>query len=597
MFIKNEFFFFTFAVILVGGSAFIYVFSFQSIISLTAILLDFYLSLSCFFFSFFFGAFNFTIIIIQFFFLHVTISNKIITWIALSLNTILQIGQTPFRGGGRRGNRPFRGGGRGHLGYYGPTPDGSAPPFRGRGRGQSGGRHFQLYGAASSNPNSASVPTEGVAASMQPPSALVPGQAPLPVPTQVSSASFWRPPRMAWCELCRVDCNTPEILEQHKNGKRHKKNLLVHGELQLQKLNKVRTEQQNAQMPNTELKPEVGHPEKVEGFEEKQPSQEKLTSEVVTDDNRNDTDQKDTVGNSEASAEPEVKSGDHFAARGRGLKRRMRGGRGGKFTRTNEGSRRPVEPPRPKQVIPFICELCNVKCESQVVFDSHLSGKKHLATLKRFEGHRALYGEQGLQALYPSNLTAASTSVAPHVQQGVIDPQVFLNQLQQGVSDPQVLLAQLLMSYVLSQTQAQGTASPSGPTSGEALAPGTSFGIQNQLNSQIQGILAMYQDASQNAVMVDTKSQPQSINVNSTSSAAGNTDTNTKNGTSEIEPKEANVPNDTVVVPAENAGPSEQVSEKGSDKECEVVAALAPVQPEPENQMQELESNKEEPTE
>ncbi|KAM5554785.1 hypothetical protein ABKV19_022948 [Rosa sericea] len=524
------------------------------------------------------------------------------------------IGQTPYRGGGRRGNRPFRGGGRGH------GPDGSAPPFHGRGRGQGGGRHFQLYGAASSNPNSASVPAEGVAALKQSPSALVPLQAPLPVPTQVSSASFWRPPRMAWCELCRVDCNTLETLEQHKNGKRHKKILQVHEELQ--KHNKVNTEQQNAQMPNTELKPEVGQTEKVEGSEEKQPSEEKLTSEVVTDDNRNETDQRETVGNSEASEEPENKSRDHFAARGRGFKRRMRGGRGGKYMRTYEGSRRLVEPPKPK-VIPFICELCNVKCESQVVFDSHLSGKKHLATLKRFQGHRALYGEQGLQALYPPNLTAASTSVAPHVeqapphveqvaprvqqvapphvqqvspphvQQGVIDPQVFLAQVQQGGNDPEVLLGKLLMSYMLSKTQAQEIAPAPGPTSTVATAPGTNVETQNQLQSHIQGLLALCQNGFQSAVMVGAKSQPQSGTLNSEAQAAGNTDTNTGNGTLQIHAKEESVPiNDPVVAPAENAGPSKQVSEKASDKECEVVAS-APVQPEPENQMQEPESKKE----
>ncbi|KAL5815177.1 hypothetical protein ACOSQ4_025818 [Xanthoceras sorbifolium] len=33
-----------------------------------------------------------------------------------------------------------------------------------------------------------------------------------------------RPPQAVWCELCRVDCTGLEILEQHKNGKRHKKN-------------------------------------------------------------------------------------------------------------------------------------------------------------------------------------------------------------------------------------------------------------------------------------------------------------------------------------------------------------------------------------
>ncbi|KAI3787446.1 hypothetical protein L1987_41918 [Smallanthus sonchifolius] len=34
-----------------------------------------------------------------------------------------------------------------------------------------------------------------------------------------------KPQFLAWCELCRVNCNTHEVLENHKNGKKHKKNL------------------------------------------------------------------------------------------------------------------------------------------------------------------------------------------------------------------------------------------------------------------------------------------------------------------------------------------------------------------------------------
>ncbi|XP_050107680.1 uncharacterized protein LOC126586774 isoform X1 [Malus sylvestris] len=477
------------------------------------------------------------------------------------------IGQTPYRGGGRRGNRPFRGGGRGHFGYNGSRPDGSAAPFRGRGRGQGGGRHFQQYGAASTNPNSASVPAEGVAALMQPPSALVTGQAPLP--TQVSSASFWRPPHLAWCELCRVDCNTPEILEQHKNGKRHKKNMLVHEELQ--KRNKVNTEQQNAQMPNTELKPEVGNPVRVEGFEEKQPLQENITSGVVTDDNRNETDQQDMGATSEAFAEPGNNSSSQFAGRGRGSKRRMRGGRGGKYIRTNDGSRRPVEPPKPKQV-PFICELCNVKCESQVVFDSHVSGKKHLATLKRFQGHRALYGDVGLQALYPPNLNVASTSAARPVQQ--------------AMNDPQAPLAQLLVNYVLSQTQAQGSAAPPEPASAVAPVQGTNSGIRNQLDSLIQGAQVVCQDGSQNAVIEQIKNLLQSVQTYCESPAAGNADKNIGNGTSEFNGKEASGPIDTSgAVAIENPGTCEEGSGIALGEECEVAASDPFVQPQPEDQM------------
>lgn len=446
------------------------------------------------------------------------------------MNAILQIGQSPYRGGGRRGGRPFRGGGRGQFGYRNRRPDGSAPPFRGRGRGQGGGRHFPLHGAASATPTTASAPAEGGAALMPPPSAQVP------------AASFWPPPRMAWCELCRVDCNTQEILEQHKNGKRHKKNLQINEELQ--RLNKVITGQQNVQMPNPELKPEVFQLEKVEG---KQPPPENLTSEAVTDDNRNSTEQqKNTVENSEVSAEePERNSKDHFAAQGRGFKRKMRGGRGGKYMRTFEGSRRPVVPPKPKQVIPLICELCSVKCDSQVVFDSHLTGKKHLANLKRFHGHRAVFGEAGLQALYPPNFNPTSThgEVGPQAlypsNSNVPSSSVTPLFQQQGTNDPQVLLAQLLMTYVLSQAQAPAMVPTAALAPVPALAPappapGTTYETQYQQGSETQGSGDTSEAGMQNGSIMEAEVQPQPITTESEAPASLSTDETIENGTTEF---------------------------------------------------------------
>ncbi|KAL5571606.1 hypothetical protein UlMin_021203 [Ulmus minor] len=444
------------------------------------------------------------------------------------------IGKTPYRGGGRRGGRPFRGG-RGHSGYHVPKPNGSAPSFRGRGRGQGGGRHLQSGGAVSTNFNSASVQAEGPAALMQQPSALVPGQAPIPAPAEVPIGPFWRPPQMAWCELCRVDCNTHEILEQHKNGKRHKKNLKVFEELQ--KRNKVTAGQQNAQMPyagqlnaqmpnTTESKPDVSEPEKVDG---EQPLLEK-PSEVVTNDHGNETElQCGAMENSEASAKPESQMDQ--SARGRGSKRKMnRGGRGGKYIRTHAGSRRLVEPPKPKQVIPFICELCNVKCESQVVFDTHLIGKKHIANVKRFQGHRALYGDAGLQALYTPNFTAPSTSLNPQVQQ--------------GVDDPQVLLAQLLFT-VISQAQASGMAGPASTLPPSSALPGSSIENQNQPTSQVQGSEAT-SEGNQNTVIAETKSELQTVSIQSEAPSVGDTDTKTENGTPEVEGQEVHISDKTL---------------------------------------------------
>ncbi|KAK6260855.1 hypothetical protein SCA6_015329 [Theobroma cacao] len=392
----------------------------------------------------------------------------------------------PASRGGRRGGRSSRGGGRGHVVNRGLRPDGSAPPYN-RGRGRSGSRHFPPNGVTSAIPNS--VDPSGAAAVMPPTAAL---------PTEVPAAPLWPPPRMAWCELCRVDCNRPEILEQHKNGKRHKKNLQVHEELQ--KLNKVITGQQSVQVPNSGS--EVVQLEKVEGSEG-QHQQETSPSLAVTNDSKKETEQqKDKVNNSEASttdsAKAKRKLGDASEARGRGFKRKMRGGRGGKYMKGNERPRRPVEPPKPKGGIPFMCELCNVKCESHVVFNSHLAGKKHIANLKRFHGHRALYGEAGLQALYPPNFNAPSPS--------------FIPQIQQGVTDPQVVLAQLL-TYVLSQAQVPGLAAPQLPllaaTSAALCAP-LSSSENHYPHKFTEGSLATSEVRGGEAVKVEAETWQQS---------------------------------------------------------------------------------------
>ncbi|KAL0007743.1 hypothetical protein SO802_009245 [Lithocarpus litseifolius] len=131
--------------------------------------------------------------------------------------------------------------------------------------------------------------------------------------------------------------------------------------------------------------------------------------------------QKEAVRNSEVLAvEPEGKPQDHFAARGRGLKRKMRGGRGGKYMRTYEGSRKPVETP-------------------------NQNSKKHQGNLKRFHGHHALYGAR-LQALYPPNFNAPSEhgqmGLQAAYQPNVNPPSTSLTpQVQPGVNEPRILLA------------------------------------------------------------------------------------------------------------------------------------------------------------
>lgn len=333
-------------------------------------------------------------------------------------------------------------------------------------------------------------------------------------------------PRMAWCELCRVDCTTLEVLEQHKNGKRHKRNLKMHEELQnLSKKMTIQTPNVSMSQP---IPQSIPPPQIVDGSRTYHPP----NANVAPESKAEATSGKDTADKAEASgALPSQESvrKDHLGGRG-GLKRRMmRGGRGGKWARAFDGSRRPVEPMKPKQVVPLICELCNVKCESQVVFESHVAGKKHIANMKRFQGYKEAFGE-GIQALYPTISNLPSTSIIPQAnqtvpadaqalasmmlsQQNLQDPQAAqaaLAQLlhQHGIHDAQTLITQLI-PYLLAQFQ---------QVPGSLPVPAVGFGIPTQ-NSLGQGALVSTGAVSQKFSAENKTEQLQNVTGNGESQA------------------------------------------------------------------------------
>ncbi|KAF9613096.1 hypothetical protein IFM89_005575 [Coptis chinensis] len=343
------------------------------------------------------------------------------------INVLGSGGRPPYRGGGRRNGGPYRGGGgRGNFGQRPPRTDGSNSQFRGRGRGRGGNRRFPQR-AASFQPEAAQT-TEpalesehGDVAALAvvqgetslsvpvPPSAIGPGQAPAPG----KASSTRKQPQIAWCELCRVDCTSLDILEQHKNGKKHKKNLQRFEELQkagnpgmpssitvpapvlvtnptpspgsapapvavsMPSLASTSiSEVTTAPVPEMQDKPlseskseAIAQPENVEGGETaKSEASENIFTGVTNDESKLESDQQhDKAGQAEvAEGESTDASGnkrrfDRVDARKRSTNRKMRGGRGSKRTRTSDRPTRPVEPPKPKEVVPIICDLCNVK--------------------------------------------------------------------------------------------------------------------------------------------------------------------------------------------------------------------------------------------
>ncbi|KAL5728307.1 hypothetical protein ACHQM5_001406 [Ranunculus cassubicifolius] len=319
------------------------------------------------------------------------------------------VGRPPYRGGGKRGGSPFRGGG-------GRGNGGQRPP-RGRGRGGKG-RNPQR--ATSSNPEMlqtgqpASEQGDGNASALA--HEGVPGSA--TGARSSKAASSKRQPQIAWCELCRVDCTSVEILEQHKNGKKHKKNLQRFEELQKAEnpvpMTVTLTNPAPTPTVDSALLPDSELPIKQESLSEPNPEVVTAQPDIIEEGVTNNTEAPTDANNNDV-VEPELENGEHnevsgskrkldrFDSRTRGMNKRARGGRGGKKGRTFDRQSRAVEPAKPKEVIPIICDLCNVKCDTAAVFQTHLGGKKHIAKLRRFQGHQALFGPLGLQALYPPN--------------------------------------------------------------------------------------------------------------------------------------------------------------------------------------------------
>ncbi|KAM0015794.1 putative transcription factor C2H2 family [Helianthus debilis subsp. tardiflorus] len=270
------------------------------------------------------------------------------------------------RGGGGRGGS--RGGGGGGGGGGGRGGRGGGSSFSGRGGGGRGGGGRggggRSGGGRGGNPRIKSEP---------------------------------KPQFLAWCELCRVDCNTHEVLENHKNGKKHKKNMEIQEELQRLA--------GKTQMPAPMERPEV-----------------RVESQMM-----------------------------HAEEQGNSLKRKMR-----------EDERKSTEPE--KEPVPFICELCDVKCESAPVFDSHLKGRKHIFNFQRFQEQQsqAAMGQAALQALYP----ALEAALYPVLVQA-LSHNASSSYGYGGGLDQQALL-RLLQPYL---PQTRPPFFPHGPAHAPALAP------------------------------------------------------------------------------------------------------------------------------
>lgn len=123
----------------------------------------------------------------------------------------------------------------------------------------------------------------------------------------------------AWCEVCKLCCNSKDVLDVHKLGKKHKKNL--------EKLNAASTV-----VPVTRSKnPVIG------------PSEKPPAKDV-----------------NKLKKSTEANSIEEFQTKRRKV---LEGGAPAAAVRT--------------------CGICNVVCNSDTVFKGHLAGQKHIALMKK----------------------------------------------------------------------------------------------------------------------------------------------------------------------------------------------------------------------
>lgn len=150
----------------------------------------------------------------------------------------------------------------------------------------------------------------------------------------VNSAMYKHPKKTkavqsAWCEVCKIDCNSKDVLDMHKLGKKHNRNV-----------QKLEESKKGANAGATAVKP--SNP--MAGKEGTSSSKEKTVAGQAV----------------KKRGAPPVVAGDDLETKRRKL---MEGG----------------APPDSVRV----CAVCNVACNSETVFRFHMAGQKHATQVRK----------------------------------------------------------------------------------------------------------------------------------------------------------------------------------------------------------------------
>ncbi|KAI3462895.1 hypothetical protein Pfo_019558 [Paulownia fortunei] len=140
----------------------------------------------------------------------------------------------------------------------------------------------------------------------------------------------------AWCEVCKIDCNSKDVLDQHKLGKKHKKNL-----------------------------------EKLIGAIAPIPAPAIVAASIALPTSASAPIDKPIIGPQQNPDKSEASSTQ---------KTRMKAAT---HTQDLETKRRKVLEGGAAADAVRACIICNVVCNSDTVFNYHLAGKKHAAMIKK----------------------------------------------------------------------------------------------------------------------------------------------------------------------------------------------------------------------
>ncbi|XP_061351365.1 uncharacterized protein LOC133296408 [Gastrolobium bilobum] len=329
----------------------------------------------------------------------------------------------------------------------------------------------------------------------------------------------------AWCEICEVTLNSHKIMKVHKNGKRHRGLLKLHEE---SKKNLFSNGQQREQMSNSQMN-SVVQPKLVLKSEKLGCLVENVSSEATA------AKHKSYLGKDIG------KPSDNFGAQGHGFKRKSAGAAGatgGKYMKTNNGIRKPMDSSKlaAKALSSYVESVVQVPARVRDNFGAQSHGLKRKSAgatggkyMKTNNGIRKPMDSSKLAAKALSSYVESVVQVPARVR----DKYLKTNTLIRKPMDSSNLGVNALSDHAGPIVQVPAVALPSGAVASQIKAPtpvvGSSFELQIQhvSASETQVSEGKKHQQIQNPTL-ETNVQPQSISVELNALAGSNIRTQTE---------------------------------------------------------------------